>query len=73
MVENDIGHWLNPSIFEGLDGLKIIFFEAIFGANRSFLVELAQIKEVIDPVPNVIVRSSFKGRWHPDFTNAQIC
>ncbi|CJG34022.1 Uncharacterised protein [Streptococcus pneumoniae] len=41
VVENYIGHRLNSLRFKGLNGLKIVFFETILGADSPFLVELS--------------------------------
>ena len=73
VVKHNVGHRYNTNFFELLDSIEILFFEAVFGANSSFLVELPKVKEVVDAVTNVIFVGGLKSRWHPNVADAQVC
>ncbi len=73
VIKDNVSHRYNTYFFELADSIEILFFEAIFGANSSFLVELPKVKEVVDAVTNVIFVCSLKSRWHPNVADAKVC
>jgi len=70
VIKHNVGHRYNTNFFELVDSIEIFFFEAVFGADCSFLVEFSKVKEVIDSVTNIIFVCSFKSGWHPNVADA---
>jgi len=73
VVKHNVGHRYNTNFFELVDSIEILFFEAVFCADCSFLVEFSKVKEVIDSVTNIIFVGGLKSRWHPNVADAQVC
>ena len=70
VVEDDIGKDPDPVVMESPDRLEIFFFGAVFGADSTLLVKLAQVIHVVDAVADVFLGSPFIGGRQPHIRNA---
>ena len=71
VVEHRIHVHLDAGGAAGADGTNVVVFGAVFGADAAFLVELPEIKQVVDCIAHILVAGhAFVGRWEPDGRDA---
>ncbi len=60
-------------LVQGLDGLMQLVFGAVFGGDRSFLIELTQIKQIVSVVADgMLAFTAFTGGREPDHGDTDI-
>ena len=66
VIENRVRIDANPNLAHGGAGGQELVFGAVLGAHRAFLVELAQVEQIVDSVPDVVASSrTLVGRRQP--------
>ena len=71
VVQHDVAERLDTCIMEGIDGSLVFFLRAVLRADRSLLVELAQIVGVVDAVADIHPAGrALVGRRQPDGCDA---
>ena len=62
VVEHNISEHLDAYLMKGLDRRGVFIFCAVFGSDRSLLVELSEIIHIINAVADILLRGAFIGR-----------
>ena len=71
MVQDDIGIYLDFLIMKSTDCRKVFLACSVFCANRSFLIEFAQIIHIINSVADIFLRCALISRRQPDLCNSK--
>ena len=63
MVEHDIGVDLDATAVAGLDQAQVVVLAAVLGGDTAFLVELAQVVQVVGAVTDIVNPGGALGGW----------
>ena len=73
MVEDDVGRAGDALCVEGLNRRQVSVLGAILGGHGPFLIELAQVVQVVDAVADVVDSSlPLVGGREPDDADAEV-